>query len=368
MAKKIMIAGYGSTGAYLLDFLARTPGIDNYEIFVISRSEEDSVKRINTTRISAGIMGFYPKISFLRADLNNVDQTAVLLEQIKPDIIAYTGRFIKGLKYGSFSYPNNIGYGAWLPLAIPLILKLMKAVKLSGITTKVINSSFPDGVCPALKDIDLPPYAGAGNLNHLIPRIKLGLSARFNLKTDQVEVMMIGSHFLNTYVAKEASAKGSPYYMECRVNGVKLDSLTDEEIFGFAKIKMTSDSTRNLMIASDIAKIIQSTIFDEGFFMHLPGPYGLIGGYPARIFADRIELVLPENIDLKAAEAINAASLKFDGIEKIAGGIYFTDELINKMKEVFGIDYPKSIRAEECELLAAELQIAIERNKNEILL
>ncbi len=29
MVKKIMIAGYGSTGAYVLDFLSRTKGIED---------------------------------------------------------------------------------------------------------------------------------------------------------------------------------------------------------------------------------------------------------------------------------------------------------------------------------------------------
>ncbi|AVP54235.1 hypothetical protein K144313037_15120 [Clostridium tetani] len=364
MVKKIMIAGYGSTGAYVLDFLARTKGIEDFEIIVTTRSIEEAQKRINMTLISAQLMGFYPKIHLINIDLNNIEATAELLNEVKPDIIAYTGRFIKGIKYGEYSYPNEIGYGAWLPLAIPLIYKLMEAVRISNIKTKVINSSFPDGVCPALKSIGLEPFTGAGNLNHLIPRIKMGLSNKLNIEQKYIDVKMIGSHFLNTYVSKEASAKGSKYILECTVKGENIQEISDEEIFKLSNISTVSGPTRNLMISSDIVKIIQSIMFNEGFFMHLPGPNGLIGGYPAKIFEDRIELVLPKGIDIEQAIEINSESLSHDGIEKIENGkVFFTDDVITKMKKVFSLSYPKSINVEECESFAYEIKKGLENYK-----
>lgn len=361
MAKKIMIAGYGSTGAYVLDFLARTKGIENFEIVVATRSIEEAQKRVNMTLISAGLMGYYPNISVISTDFNNVEATAELLTKIKPDIIAYTGRFMKGFKYGEFSYPNEIGYGVWLPLAIPLIYKVMQAVKLSKINAKVINTSFPDGVCPALESVGLAPFTGAGNLNHLIPRIQMGLGKKLNVPPQQVDVLMLGSHFLNTYVSKEASAKGSPYFMECKVNGEKVQGISDEEIFNLAKMSTVSGPTRNLMISSDVVKITQSIMFDEGFLMHLPGPNGLVGGYPAKIFEDRIDIVLPEGLTLEKAIEINAGSLSYDGIEDIKDGkIYFTDDVIDKMKKVFALNYPKSIKVEDCEAFANEIKKTLE--------
>lgn len=362
MGKKIMIAGYGSAGAYLLDFLARTKKIEEHEIIVATRSKEEAIRRINTTLVSAGLMGFYPKIKYVYADLNNVEETAELLKDILPDVIAYTGRFIKGIKYGGYSYPNRIGYGVWIPLSITLIYKLMKAVKLSGKNIKVINSSFPDGVCPALASMDLKPFTGAGNLNHLIPRIVMGLSKKYNVKSGDIDVKMIGSHYLNTYVSKEASANGSPYFMECRIRGKKVQGISDEDIFKLAKINMMTGTTRNLMIASDIAKIIQSIIFDQGFFMHLPGPNGLIGGYPARIFQDRIDIELSSDVSIDEAININKESLAFDGIEKIeSGNIYFTDESLIKMRELFSVQYPKKIHIDECEEFSFKIKEALER-------
>lgn len=364
MVKKIMIVGYGSTGAYVLDFLTRTKGIEEFEITVLTRSVEEAQKRINMTLISSQIMGFYPKINLVKGDLNNTEETAELLGKIKPDIIAYTGRFIKGIKYGQYSYPNEIGYGAWLPLAIPLIYKLMKAVKLANINTKVINSSFPDGVCPALKSIGLAPFTGAGNLNHLIPRINMGLADKFGVSQKEIDIKMIGSHFLNTYVSKEASAKGSKYVLQYTIKNEDTKKISDEEVFKLSNIKTVSGATRNLMISSDIVKIIQSIMFNEGFFMHLPGPNGLIGGYPAKVFQEKIEIVLPSDITIDEAININTESLSHDGIEKIENGhIFFTDDILTKMDKVFSIKYPKSIKVEDCEEFAVQIQESLEHYK-----
>jgi hypothetical protein len=310
--------------------------------------------------VSAGILGFYPKMSVLGADLNDVAGTAELLRQVKPDVVAYTARFLKGLKYGQFSYPNGIGYGAWIPLALPLIHKLMLAVKQAGITTKVINSSFPDGVCPALASVGLAPFTGAGNLNHLAPRIRMAVSERAGVPAADVEVTMLGSHFLNTYVSREGSAKGSPYYLSCTVRGRQVEGLSTDQILALAKVPMSSGPVRNLMIASDMAKIVQSVLFDEGYFMHLPGPNGLVGGYPARVFRDRIDVVVPPGMTLAEAVDLNARSLAFDGIARIdAGNIHFTDELIEKMERVFHVRYPRSLAVGECEAFARKLETAI---------
>ncbi|MCB4790677.1 MAG: hypothetical protein LHV68_02200 [Elusimicrobia bacterium] len=357
MGKKILIVGFGSAGSYVLDFLARTKGLENDELIIGTRSIDSAIARINICRVSAGIMGFYPNIKYRKLDLMDTRHAVDILREIQPDIIVYTGRFIKGIKYGELSYPNNIGYGVWTPLALPLVYRLMKAVRDAKINTKVINSSYSDAVCPALASVGLAPFTGAGNLNHLIPRIKIGIALKKNVRPDEIEVMMLGSHFLNTYVSKESSAKGSPYFMECKINGKKIDNLTDEDIFKLAKIAIPGGPVRNLMIASDIVKIVQSIIFDEGFYMHLPGPNGLIGAYPSKIYKDKIEILLPEGMSLENAIKINADSLRYDGIDSIADGkIYFTDTSISKMKEVFGLTYPKVISVEECELFADKIK------------
>jgi hypothetical protein len=267
---------------------------------------------------------------------------------------------MKGLKYGQFSYPNGIGYGAWIPLAVVLIHKLMLAVRRSGVATRVINSSFPDGVCPALAGLGLGPLTGAGNLNHLVPRIRMAAAAMKGVPVRDVEVVMVGSHFLNTYVSREGSAKGSPYHLTCTIGGAPIAGVTNDELLAAACIPMSSGPVRNLMIASDMARIVQSLVEDDGFFMHLPGPNGLVGGYPARIHRDRVEIVLPPGLSLADAVEINRGSLAHDGIAGIADGrITFTGDLIDRMARVFGLHYPDTLAVEDCEPFARRLAAAL---------
>jgi hypothetical protein len=369
-----MIAGYGSTGQYVLDLITRMEETKYCKIIVLSRtSQQGMLPRVNVTRVSAGLMDYYPQIEYVSADLNNIEEIAQILKTTKPDIIAYTGRFIKGIKYGAYSYPNELGYGVWLPLAAPLIYKLMKAVKMSAIDTKVINSSFPDGVCPLLKSVDLESFTGVGNLNHLVPRIKMAIAKELKLQYPyEVKLKMVGSHYLNTYVSKEGNPKGSPYHMEFAVEGVKSEAykeITDEKLFAAAKVPMMSDQTRNLMISSDIAQVIKALCFevvDESIDMHLPGALGYIGGYPCKVSNQGIEFDLPIGITLEKAEIINKDSLRCDGIDRIENGyITFTDIVINKMKKIFNIEYPKKLHLTDCEGFAYEIKAKLEEYHNE---
>lgn len=366
MVGKILIAGYGSVGQYVLDLITRMEETRDCEILVMSRTEESEIiPRINTTLVSAGIMGFYPRVRYIQNDLNDIETTARIIHKERPDTIAFTGRFIKGIKYGAYSYPNNIGYGAWIPLAIPLIYKLMKAVKASGVDCRVINTSFPDGVCPALASVGLEPMTGAGNLNHLVPRISMALAQKYGVSPSEIDVRLIGSHYLNTYVSKEGSSKGSPYYLEfTSTEELHVDAEIDAEvdIFPRCKIPMMSNQVRNLMVASDVAQIIKATHSeDKTFKMHLPGPGGLIGGYPALINKYGFILDLPSSVNISQAIRINADNLRYDGIEAISNGeITFTDDILEKMKSVFGIDYPKTIKVEDCEEFAYQIKSKLE--------
>lgn len=358
--KKIAIVGYGSVGQYVLDLITRMEDLKDCEIIIMSRSNPDKViPRINTTIVASGIEGCFPKVRYIQNDLNDIDKTAEVLKKENPDIIGYTGRFIKGIKYGSFSYPNKLGYGAWIPLALPLIYKLMQAVKKADISCKVINTSFPDGVCPALQSVGLSPYTGAGNLSHLIPRITLAVANKFNVNPNSVDVKLVGSHYLNTYVSKEGSSKGSPYMMYYSSSESKdiYSKENDEEIFSHCNISMLSDHTRNLMVASDVAKIIRVLVTKKLTKMHLPGFFGYIGGYPVYFNGLTSKFDLPLGIELSNAMKINADNLRFDGIDSINDGIItFTDDVIDKMDKVFDIQYPKSINIDECETLAYSIE------------
>ena len=61
--------------------------------------------------------------------------------------------------------------------------------------------------------------------------------------------------------------------------------------------------------------------------------------------------------------AVNGDSLRCDGIEKVDGsGIHFTDEVIGKMRDVFGIKYPKTVALEDCGAFAEKIAERLRKN------
>ncbi len=357
---KVLICGYGSTGSYAVDMLARL-GIEDLEIHILSRkSEEEIAPRLNTTIISSMIMESVNPIIYHSCSMMDVERMAEIFTKVKPDVIAYTGRFISNVKYGSFSYPNGIGYGVWTPLSVPLIYNVMKAVKKSEIHCRVIDTSHPDIVEPLLKSVGMNVMTGLGNINHMVPRIKRYISEKLQKPLNEIEVKLICSHFLNTYACRDGKDMGSPYYLEYSVSGKRDDRLTNEELIKSCHIPMVSDAVRNLMIASDTVEVIKILLGDHPVKIHLPGPNGLIGGYPCQVYPiaqrEDIEILLPEEVTMEEAIRINEVSSQFDGIESIADGVLtFMDKDLHILKEVFGLDYPKSIHIEECQEFAGKV-------------
>ena len=356
MDAKIMIVGYGSTGKYVLDMVTKMEAFKNCCFIVVSRTPKtEAVKRINITRISSGIFEYYPYVEYLEGDVNDIEGMSNLLAKESPGIIAYTGRYMKGFKYGEFSYPNGIGYGVWTPMAVVLVEKLMRAVKLSGINSRVINTSFGDAVSPALASIGLAPYTSAGNLNHLVPRMKMAYADMTGENTKDISVTFVGAHYVNTYISKEGDPKGSPYLL--KISGKKDILVPDEEIFKRCVLPTISGPERNWMIASDVVVLMQLMLDRSGAKLrtHAPGPFGMVGGYPL-VFCNG-NMSLDETVfSADEMERANRGSLACDGVENIdSGGITFTDEVIARMKSVFGLDYPKTLTIEDCETFAAKI-------------
>lgn len=363
MADKIMIIGYGSTGKYVLDMMVRLPEFADCEYTVISRSEKaEAEKRINLTLVSAGIFGMYPKIIYEQCNIEDTNRLSELIAKREPDVIAYTGRYMKGFKYGEFSYPNGIGYGVWAPMSAVLVEKVMEAVKRSSIKTKVINTSYGDAVSPLLAEKGLAPYTSAGNLNHLIPRIVHAYETLTDIRLKESDVTFVGSHYANTYISKEGTPKGSAYLMDIKGN----TSIEDEKIFRLCALPTASGPDRNIMIASDVVMLTRF-ILDKSSAehrIHAPGAHGKIGGYPLIFRGGQMEI--DESVySLEEMINVNKKSLMCDGIEAIdANGLRFTDEVIWQMKKVFGIIYPKTIALEDCGRFAEQIAEGIIRWKN----
>ncbi len=358
----VMIMGLGSVGTYLLDYLVsrNDPAL---HIVVAGRDYGKMEKNVNIVRVAALIRGLNKSRIDIEAGVDLTDTKSVqnAVEKYAPDFIVNSSRAYPGLKYGSISWANVRAYGIWSPLAIRFTKNIMEACDAVDTDAVVINTSYSDAVIPWLKSAGKAyPDFGSGNLNHLVPRIRFAVAKM--LKAEDfwnVDVMFAAGHFHDVCISKEGQTEGVELPLKVFYRGEEQD-LPQNEIFAACKIAMPVDAQRNMMNASSNYQIITAVIDavrtkeDQRIFS--PGVFGNIGGYPVLVgYRDgRIDAWIDESVfGFHEMEQVNRTSMALDGIEDVRDGkLYYTDELIRKGVDAFGVELPKSVEYGDIEEVA----------------
>ncbi len=356
---RIMIIGLGSVGNYLLDYLMST-GDENIEIIVAGRSYDKLEMDVNIVKIASLIRRQNKtKITIdASVDLNDVNTIKNVIVKHQPDIIVNSSRAYSGLKYGSISWSNFRAYGIWTPLSIKYTKNIMEAYAQSESKAVVINTSYSDAVIPWLKSAGKAyPDFGSGNLNHLITRMKFAVADILGVDDFwNVDFNFAAAHFHDVCISKEGQTEGLDLPLKIYYNGEEKD-IPHEDIFSACSISMPVDQKRNMMNASSNYRIITAIIDairtgkDQKIFS--PGAFGHIGGYPVMIgYKDgNISAWIDESdFTFEEMNIVNRKSLALDGVEDIKDAtLYYTDDLIEKVKKAFGEDLPKEVKYEDIE-------------------
>ncbi len=357
---KIAIIGLGSVGNYLLNYLNKWEETD-IEIYAGCRNIEKAEKDVNISKVASIIRDNNTKSIYIKQlDLDNTESIKNFFTEVNPDFVVNSSRVYSGLKYGTISWKNIRAYGLWAPLAIKYIKNIMQAHKLANSNSIVINTSYSDAVIPWLKSAGQNyPDFGSGNFNHLIPRIKMAAAEILKEKNpSDFNVILATSHFHDVVISKEGQTEGVNPLIKILKNGKDVN-IDLNEIWKRCSIAMPVDSKRNMMNASSnfeiIKKIIMSLKTGADQIIHTPGVVGNIGGYPVIINgksakASFYEKYFSKNEMLEA----NRKSIYLDGIEKIENGsLFYTNELVSKVKNAFGVDIVKEVPYEKIEETAS---------------
>lgn len=349
----IMILGLGSVGSYLLEYLINLAD-SRLKIIVVGRNLDKLQSMVNIIRTSAIIRRKMASTIIIDAtcDLNNVKQIAEVLHKYNPHFVVNTSRFYSGLKYGSISWTNLRAYGIWTPLSVSYARNIMMAYQMTQSNAITINTSYSDAVIPWLKSAGLSYFDfGSGNLNHLIPRFKFYFAQKFDIRDlNKIDVTLAVSHFHDVVISKEGQTEGQKILLDVKYEN-KVLPFNQEEAAMACKIIMPTDQKRNMMNASSNFDIIDSIIrmIDEHtrIKIHTPGVQGEIGGYPYILdgTGSSIQSDIDESVfTLDEMRKANANSIYLDGIEKIEdGNLYYTNELQDKVKDIFHVSLPKSV-------------------------
>jgi hypothetical protein len=359
----IMILGLGSVGMFLLDYLISYNWNAPINVVVVGRNLNKMEMDVNIVKVASLIRGQNKSNISIQSncDFNNVDEIAKCIAKYCPDFIINSSRVYPGLKYGSISWSNLRAYGLWAPLAVGFIRNIMQAYEKVNSDAIVINTSYSDAAIAWLKTSDNSyPDFGSGNLNHLVPRIKLAISEIYNIKDFwNIKITLATSHFHDVIISKEGHTESVEPLLNVsyKDNIINVDT---KKLYSKCKISMPTDSKRNMMNASSNFEIINSIVYavtsNSKQVFHSPGAFGYIGGYPIcvdgtkefpRAFIDESIFSLNDMINA------NKKSIALDGVESIKNGtLTFTDVLINKVKTVFNVELAKYVPFDEIDKIS----------------
>lgn len=357
----ILLIGLGGLGSIVLEFLAREESVG--KIIAAGRKREQGTARCHLATLSAMAQGSYPTIDFERLDLNNVDETAHTIKRIAPDLILSTATLQTWWLPGLLPAPqsavlNRAGFGMWLPVHLTLTLKLMQAVKQANFRGITLTAPFPDVINPILAALHLTPTCGIGNLDEIVPKVRLLAAHKLKASRKAVRVLMVGHHALQAAAFGAPDGEIPPYFLRVELNGKDVTEEIEAHQLLRAPYPVTSGTPTHFLTAGSTMRLVRALFSEADTLLHAPAPRGLPGGYPIIAGQNRVQVAPITGLRLDQAIAINEASHRFDGIERIEpdGTAVFVPESAQVFRSVLGYDcdrlHPNDAEARAEELIA----------------
>ena len=189
--------------------------------------------------------------------------------------------------------------------------------------------------------------------------MKFFVAEKFGIMNlNDIDITLVASHFHDVAISMERHTEGVKLLISIMYQGKELD-FNHDEVYKACGIPMPTDQKRNMMNASsnfDIIYSILSAIREKkAIKIHTPGVEGHIGGYPYIIDATQNEVkgYFYPGYAMEKMEQVNRKSIYCDGIENVEDGcLVYTDELLQKVKDMFNVVIPKRVDLFEADKVA----------------
>lgn len=340
---RIMLVGLGDLGSAVLEFLAREPGLG--PILVVSRNATRGERRVNLARAGATAQGFTPSIRFAPLDLDQSGRLSALVAREQPEIILSTATrqtwwLADLLPPGQAARLRRARFGAWLPLHLSLTLKLMRELRAARYRGITLTAPFPDVVNVVLDRLGVAPDCGVGNVEEVATKVRLMTARNLQEPAEDVRVTLVAHHALVSAAFEGTERSLPPYFLRvfCRSQDVT-DAAGGEQLLR-VPYPLPPGPAINFLTAGCTVRLIRALGRDSETALHAPAPAGLAGGYPLLVSTGGIRLAPIEGLPHEQAVAINEASHRFDGIERIEsdGTVVFCREDVEVLRETLGYE------------------------------
>jgi hypothetical protein len=325
MSPRIMVVGAGDVGtktAYALAHNGRPR-----TVLLAGRNAEAVELFVNLTRFSALQRGLAPDVSGATVDLEDIERTASVIEQFRPDVIFAAATVqswwvLFNLPKPKFERLYQARFGPWLAMHLAPVAALMQAVRMSGTSATVVNASFPDAVNPMLAADGLSPHLGIGNVANNVPALRCVIADDLGVDASRVGVRFVAHHFVSHRLSRAGDTGGARFDLSATVDDEPVTGLDPAAIFKALPVqyRRTGGMTGQAMTVASALSALEPLLDGTAATVHAPGIDGLVGGYPVRIAGGRASLDLPPALTRDEAVAINEHGQRFDGIAQIDEG------------------------------------------------
>ena len=367
MCASVMMIGLGGLGSVTLELLAREPSIDR--IVATARDAAGGLATCNLARLGAMAQGFRPSIEFVTLDLRDAPAIVRTVERVRPDVI-YTSATLQSwwrphqLPDAKRAAIARAGFGVWLPVHLALTLALMRALKGANWEGHVVTAPFPDVVNCVLGRVGLAPTCGVGNLDEIVPKLRVLAARRLDCDSEAVTVYLVAHHALDHDVWRaegdpellDTDRVVPPFHVRVEYDGRDVTAAVRAAELLLCPYPMPSGPRTHFVTAGSTVRLVRALLQDHETFMHAPGPAGLPGGYPVTVSRSGVRCAAIPDLGRDEAIAINEQSHRFDGIERIDpdGTVVFVSESADVMAETLGYDC-RRLGPSEVEERAVEL-------------
>lgn len=199
---------------------------------------------------------------------------------------------------------HEAGFGITLPLQAVLVARLATALQKFSPGSLLINACYPDAVNALLARLQLPILCGIGNIEILatVARSNLPANSRSGCK-------IIGHHFNLAAISRGERTQLPRLYLD---NGVPVPAEQLWEML--SPLTVIHGPEMNQLTGATAVKLLLALLSRGVAELHLPGPAGLLGGYPMCLRNGVLSLSLPSGASAVSAEQFNEEAAARDGV------------------------------------------------------
>lgn len=365
----VLITGAGAVGGHAVEFLARRP--DVHSIALIDINPETAKGIAWRATIGALQEGKHVRIEGFGVDLMNEDQLAETISAINPRVVFHAATLLtvpemhRDLAPEDFARVREGGMGGFLAAHLVLGMKVQKALDALPGKPPLIMASFPDFTNQVLARVGRAPLTGIGNVDNMAAELQAIVAQKLGIRMQDVTPMIVAHHSVAEWFQRSGSAGAVPWFARVFVDGVdRSDELDLVDLMSESSARIRTVPQEQRTAASGVKSIL-AVLNNSGTYIHSAGPLGMPGGWPARLWADRLELVSVPGLDVDAAMEMALAGQRKGGIQTIEedGTIVATETCRAMMLDMFEVDIAR-ITPSEVEPIARQLRVALNKRKN----